>query len=98
MDTAVRCELWSSFNLSRRDEILRCASSKQRLTAIGPLRSAVGESETTESTYTQRGELVSYRVPNWFLASICGLVLFGPSAVSQQQQQGMSEAQQQATL
>jgi osmotically-inducible protein OsmY len=42
---------------------------------------------------------VSYRAPNWFLASIYCLVLFAPSALSQQQQQqGMTEAQQQATL
>jgi hyperosmotically inducible periplasmic protein len=41
---------------------------------------------------------VSYRAPNWLIAGISCFVLFAPSAPAQQQQQGMSEAQQQATL
>jgi hyperosmotically inducible periplasmic protein len=41
---------------------------------------------------------VSYRAPNWLLATISCLVLLAPSAQSQQQQQGMTDAQQQATL
>lgn len=41
---------------------------------------------------------MSYRAPNWLLATISCLVLLAPSAQSQQQTQGMSEAQQQATL